>query len=90
MAWWPDKDFERQRIAPEQAARYEADAWEETIASYLDNENKVTVGQVARGLGIETPRIGTAEQRRIAAAMEQLGWKRLPKDHEGKRWWVKE
>jgi hypothetical protein len=29
--WWPDKDFEREYIMPEQAARYEADAWEETI-----------------------------------------------------------
>jgi predicted P-loop ATPase len=90
MAWWPDKDFERQHIAPEQAARYESDVWEETIKTYLENESKVTVGQVARfSLGIETGRIGTSDQRRITAAMEQLGWKRLPKDREGKRWWAK-
>jgi hypothetical protein len=45
---------------------------------------------VARAaIGIETPRIGTADQRRIAAVLEQLGWKRLPKDYEGKRWWAK-
>jgi predicted P-loop ATPase len=90
MAWWPDKDFERQHIAPEQAARYESDAWEDTIKAYLEKEAKVTIGQVARfGLGIETGRIGTADQHRIAAAMELLGWKRTPKDHEGKRWWAK-
>jgi hypothetical protein len=48
------------------------------------------VGQVAReALFIETPRIGTAEQRRIAAALERLGWKRGKKDWEGKRWWSK-
>jgi len=88
--WWPDKDFERQHIAPEQACRYEADAWEETIASYLQIQTKVTVGQVAReALLIETPRIGTAEQRRIAAALEQLGWKRQPQAWDGKRWWAK-
>src|SRR5262245_51574256 len=28
-SWWPDKDFEREHVMPEQAARYEADAWEE-------------------------------------------------------------
>ena len=88
--WWPDKDFEREHIMPQQAERYEADAWEDHISDYLETMEKVTVGQVARGaLGIETQRIGTAEQRRIAAVLEQLGWKRLPKDWKGKRWWSK-
>ena len=90
-SWWPDKDFEREHIMPEQSERYEADAWEESIATYLAAGSKVTIGQVAReALGIETPRIGTADQRRISAALEQLGWRRLPKkDWQGKRWWVK-
>jgi predicted P-loop ATPase len=87
--WWPDKDFERDYIMPEQAARYEADAWEEAITEFLKDASKVTISQVAReALHIETPRLGTAEQRRIAAALEQLGWRRLPKDWQGKRWWT--
>jgi predicted P-loop ATPase len=90
--WWPDKDFEREQIVPEQAARYEADAWEETIATYIEIKSKVTVGEVARALGIETARIGTADQRRIAAALERLGWRREradgKTDWQGKRWWV--
>ena len=78
--WWPDKDFERKHIVPQQAERYESDAWEDTIEEYLQQHSRVTVGQVARdALFIETPRIGTADQRRIAAALEQLGWRRLPK-----------
>jgi predicted P-loop ATPase len=93
--WWPDKNLEQTHIRPQQAARYEADAWEETISAYLDGRapflpspSKVTVGQVAReALFIETARIGTAEQRRIAAALEQCGWKRLPKDWKGNRFW---
>jgi hypothetical protein len=90
VPWWPDNDFERQHIMSEQAARYEADAWEETIGSFIEVRTRVTVGEVARdALHIETPRIGTADQRRIAAALEQLGWKRLPVDWQGKRWWVK-
>jgi predicted P-loop ATPase len=88
--WWPDKDFERQQIVPEQAARFEADAWEELIAPYLNTHEKVTISQVAHGaLEIEKTRIGTADQRRISATLEQLGWRRLPKDGQGKRWWTR-
>jgi predicted P-loop ATPase len=33
--WWPDRDFEAEHIAPEQAARFEADPWEDDIAAWL-------------------------------------------------------
>jgi predicted P-loop ATPase len=93
VPWWPDKDFEREWIAPEQSARYEADVWEESIGSYLGTQSRVTVGQVARSaLYFETNRVGTADQRRITTAMERLRWKRELEDgktdSQGKRWWV--
>jgi predicted P-loop ATPase len=88
VPWWPDKDFERDHIMPEQAARYEADVWEETISEFLRDKTQVKIGDVGReALHLETPKIGTADQRRIAAALEQLGWKRLPKDGQGNRYW---
>ncbi|MGY8679773.1 VapE domain-containing protein [Bradyrhizobium sp. UFLA05-153] len=91
--WWPNKEFERQHIKPQQAERYEHDSWEEQIEDYLATQLRVTVGQVAKeGLGMETQRVGTADQRRIAAAMERLGWQRERSDGKtdwaGKRWWV--
>jgi predicted P-loop ATPase len=86
--WWPDRGFEQEHIVAEQAARYEADAWEELIRDYVGTQEKVTISQIAKdALSIETPRIGTADQRRIAAALEILGWRRLPKDSKGTRWW---
>jgi predicted P-loop ATPase len=86
--WWPDRKFERAYIMPEQAARYESDAWEECIADYLKTKERVTIGEIAKlALYIETPRIGTADQRRIAAVLDMLGWHRVPKDWQGKRWW---
>jgi predicted P-loop ATPase len=89
--WWPDKQFEQDHIKPQQESRYEADAWQETIISYLAPQQKVTVGQVAKeALFIEAARIGTADQRRITAIMERLGWHRLPVDWQGKRWWSKQ
>jgi hypothetical protein len=45
--WWPDKAFERQHIAPEQEARYEADVWETLVRNYLDRKTEVTLLQVA-------------------------------------------
>ena len=73
----------------EQEERYETDAWEEKIAEYLKTRRAVTVGQVARdALVIETARLGTADQRRITAALVRLGWKRQKKDWQGNRWWT--
>jgi predicted P-loop ATPase len=88
--WWPDDAFEAQHIKPEQEARFDMDAWEEIIAPWLASRDKVTVSEVARdGLYIETPRIGTSDQRRIAAILERLGWKRQPKDRLGTRFWAR-
>jgi predicted P-loop ATPase len=86
--WWPDAEFEREHIVPEQEARFEADAWEQTVRTHLEGMSKTTIGDIAReGLLIETPRIGTSDQRRIGAILERLGWHRLPKDSKGNRYW---
>ena len=80
--WWPDRKFEAEHISPEQEARYEFDAWEEPIVNWLgETPTRVTVWQVAReALHLETARIATADQRRITAILERLGWRR------GKDW----
>lgn len=84
--WWPDAEFERQHIAPEQEARYEADAWEDAIGGYLASQSKVTVLDVAQNaLNIDTQKLGTSEQRRIAAALERLRWRRPEKGGRGPR-----
>jgi predicted P-loop ATPase len=96
--WWPDRDFERDYIAPQQAERYEQDAWEDAIREFLQTQPRVTVGQVAReALQIGLPKIGTADQRRIGAAMDRCGWGRERDDRgqpklasDGKRWWVRQ
>ena len=86
--WWPDGDFERDHIAPEQAARYEADAWEDAIAEHISGAEKVTILSVARlALSFSTDRIGTADQRRIAAALTRLGWSRGARGGAGERFW---
>ena len=86
--WWPDQAFEREHIAPEQETRFQDDAWEEAIRPWLAEHGRVLVSQVARDcLHIETPKIGTADQRRISDILEHLGWERKPKDWKGNRYW---
>jgi predicted P-loop ATPase len=84
--WWPDREFETKHIMPEQAARYESDAWEEPIGRYLMSLKQTTIGQIAaNALGLPTGRLGTSDQRRIAAVLTTLGWQ--PKRSSSRRWW---
>ncbi|MBF0093366.1 MAG: bifunctional DNA primase/polymerase [Alphaproteobacteria bacterium] len=85
--WWPDREFESAHIKPEQEARFEADAWEDSIATFLADKAHVTVTEVARSaLCIETARLGTTEQRRITGILERLEWGRAPRQGTGRRW----
>jgi predicted P-loop ATPase len=90
IPWWPDRTFEQQHIQTEQEARFEQDAWEETVEQFLVSAPiKVTVGQVARvALGIENARLGRAEQNRIVAILERLDWCRGPREAKAK-WWIR-
>jgi predicted P-loop ATPase len=86
--WWPDKNFERETIEPQQAARYEGDAWEEPIAAYLAGLEKTTIVAIATAaLGFRTDRLGTADTRRITNILDLKGWE--PKRNNGARWWAR-
>ena len=90
VQWWPDAEFERQHIAPQQEARYETDAWEYLIGDWLRRQvqKRVTVHEVAAGaLELKNEKLGTSEQRRIAAALHRAGWERGKRTLDG-RWWV--
>lgn len=90
--WWPTRDEERDLMRPQQSARYEADAWEENIATWLAANKKtdVTVSEVASGaLQIKRENLGRAEQNRIMAALERLQWTR-GKPTNSRRPWLKQ
>jgi predicted P-loop ATPase len=86
LPWWPNADFEREHIAPQQAARYEDDAWGGVIKDHIAGVSRTTLAAIAvNALGFKTDRIGTADQRRITAILTNLGWKPNRDKHE--RWW---
>lgn len=86
--WWPDGQFEQAHIAPEQEARFERDAWEEAIVEWLGMRTEVLVKEVAKGaLHLDVDRLGRAEQNRIVAILERIGWRRKKKDWRGNIPW---
>jgi predicted P-loop ATPase len=89
--WWPTRDEERDLMQPEQKDRYEVDAWEDSVETWLvaGKKTDVTVGEVAFGaLQIKKENLGRAEQNRIMAALERLGWAR-GKATNSRRAWTK-
>lgn len=89
--WWPGRDFEREHITPQQEARYEADVWEETVKAYLVDKSQVLISEVLRdGLFLDNGRMARAEQNRVRAALERLGWRRAEKkDWQGNWPWTR-
>ena len=86
--WWPDVDFERESIIPQQELRYEPDVWEQKVATYLASRSEATVSDIAQdALFIETPRVSTSDRNRITAILEALGWRRGPRT-ENRRPWI--
>jgi predicted P-loop ATPase len=84
--WWPDRDLERQVIAREQAQRYDADAWADPIAVFLQPRVKVTLVEVGRDcLGIPIGKMTKSDQMRIASVLRNLQWKSKTNGHY--RWW---
>jgi predicted P-loop ATPase len=85
--WWPTSGFESLHIRPQQEQRYEVDAWEDVIASWLHGRARVALLDVAiEAIGLDKSKVGTQEQRRITAALERLGWVRGLRTKAGIPW----
>lgn len=86
--WWPDKAFEHEHIAPQQADRYEVDAWSDPALKHLQTTARTTIPEIAvQALGLDLSRLGIPEQKRIAAILVRLGWTQRRNKHQ--RWWEK-
>jgi predicted P-loop ATPase len=88
--WHPASGFERQHIYPEQDARYETDAWEESIRKYLklNEPEKIYIRELLEGpIYIELSGRSRAVSNRVVAILERLGWTRLKKDSDGNVPW---
>jgi predicted P-loop ATPase len=86
--WWPNADFEREHIQPQQQARFEFDPWFDAIKANLEASSlrEISVWEVAQGLGFENRKqLGTMDTRRITACLGALGCECKHTDR-GNRW----
>jgi predicted P-loop ATPase len=97
--WWPDHDFEEQHIVPQQAARFELDAWEPLILNWLQQRAQPLPGMnlpptfaladlAKAALDINPKELGTILQRRITKILTNLGCEKARDPSSGRRLWT--
>ena len=76
--WWLETPELQVLATAEQAARFEVDAWAETVGSWLVGRDDVSVGEVLVGaLGVAPESWSQTAQNRIAAVLVSNGFKRF-------------
>lgn len=74
-----------------QEERYDADAWEDSIAVFLRGKSMTTTLEILSDvLNIDTGRQGRSEQMRVAQILKRLGWYRHLRRVGEDRGWVYE
>lgn len=86
--WWFNKD-EYHIAQAEQELRYDADAWEDLVAKYLNGRYQVTMNDVMyECLDLKTRDQSSQVQLRVKKILTALGWKKRQRRVEGRRQWV--
>ena len=84
-----DPDLLRQAQA-EQAARYDADVWQDRIAEFVIDKDVVTITEVMeKALFIDTPHMDRRGQNRVMKTLRHLGWEGTIRVDAGRRGWVR-
>jgi len=85
---WPDRNFERRVISPQQDKRLFHDAWEETLAADLEWRSTITIADAAQVIGIPRERLDMLAQKRLGAILRKLKWTK-GMDPKGRSIWRK-
>lgn len=85
---YPDKNFERRVISPQQDKRLFHDAWEETLALDLEWRETISIADAAQVIGIPRERLDMLAQKRLAAILRKRKWTKS-RDSRGYAIWRK-
>jgi predicted P-loop ATPase len=86
--WYPDRNFERRVIAPQQDKRLFHDAWEDSLAPELEWRATMTIGQAADIVGVKTDKLDMLAQKRLGAILRKAKWTK-GMDPKGRKIWRK-
>jgi putative DNA primase/helicase len=85
-AWW---EMPQAATEAEQAARLSEDAWDSSVAAWLDalpsGAEVKTADVLAHALGLEPVHMGRSAEMRVAQSMRRLGWERIDAWREGRK-----
>ena len=87
-AWWPDSDFEKTFIKPQQMERFEIDPWEEMILAHIENTqtDRLTVAGLLTNV-IDKKAPARADRARVRAILQRMGY--TEKKSNGGRYYIK-
>ena len=76
--WWPDPQFEREHITPQQESRQKEDPWEPIVLSHMQTTAIKSSGATAtevlkNALGFEEKQCGKKERERVLDILRKLG-----------------
>jgi predicted P-loop ATPase len=84
--WWPEREFEKQVIAPVQDGRQWHDAWAERVEPLVSARSQITISELAQLLGLDTNRLDRMAQRRLADILRSLGWRKVRSTNGARVW----
>lgn len=86
--WWPQGAVERAGLTEIQEERFEGDAWEEKIATWLIGAtDEVSCDEILEHLGLATERWDRGAKMRVGAIMTHLGWGKRRRRRAGVTVW---
>jgi predicted P-loop ATPase len=86
--WWPNRDFERRVIVPQQKARQVYDALEERVLDKVDGLSEIALADLGGQLGFDSSRFDMLAQKRVVAILKRHGWSK-GFDLAGRKLWRK-
>jgi predicted P-loop ATPase len=86
--WWLDTDELVFAAEQEQADRYEGDAWDEAISSWIEDRDSVSISEVLTAC-LDKPKANwtQTDKNRVARCLRAAGWERYKAGPRSERQW---